>query len=126
MYLIPTLLPIFSVFIISFTFRFYTKELAISFIFFSLIISLIVCLFLIYEVVYLNSTCYITFAPWFKLGTIYITWSFYFDKLNTITLFIVICISLCVHLFAIDYLSNDPHLSRFLILLYIFTIFMQI
>ena len=41
-------------------------------------------------------------------------------------LFVVISISLCVHLFAIDYLGHDPHLSRFLILLYIFTIFMQV
>jgi NADH-ubiquinone oxidoreductase chain 5 len=126
MYLIPSLFPIFSIFLISLTFRFYTQSLAISFIFFSLIISLLACLFMIYEVVYLNSTCYIAFAPWFKLGTICINWSFYFDKLNIIMLFVVICISLCVHLFAIDYLGHDPHLSRFLILLYIFTIFMQI
>jgi len=41
-------------------------------------------------------------------------------------LFLVIAISLCVHLFALDYLRHDPHLMRFFILLNIFTIFMQI
>lgn len=126
MYLIPVLFPILTVFIISLTFKFYSKNLAISFIFFSLFVSLLFCLIMIYEVVYLNSTCYIAFAPWFKIGNLAISWSFLFDKLNTIMLFVVISISLCVHFFAIDYLGHDPHLSRFLILLYIFTIFMEI
>ena len=97
--------------------KFYSQELAISFILSSLVISLLASIFLIYEVVYLNSTCYIAFAPWFKIGTLVI---------NSIMLFVVICISLCVHLFAIDYLGHDPHLSRFILLLYIFTIFMQV
>ena len=126
MYLLPSLFPIISLCVLSLTFRFYNKNLGISIIFFSFIISLLSCLFITYEVIYLNSVCYIDFAPWFKIGSFAIYWSFYFDKLNTIMLLIVICISFCVHLFAIDYLSHDPHLPRFLLLLYTFTIFMQI
>ena len=50
----------------------------------------------------------------------------YFDKLNVSMLFLVLFISLGVHFFALDYLGHDPHLPRFLILLNIFTIFMEI
>lgn len=126
MYLLPSLFPIISVFVLSLTFRFYNKNLGISIIFFSFIISLFSCFFIAYEVIYLNSICYIDFAPWFNIGSISISWSFYFDKLNTVMLLVVVCISFCVHLFAIDYLGHDPHLPRFLLLLYTFTIFMQI
>jgi NADH:ubiquinone oxidoreductase subunit 5 (subunit L)/multisubunit Na+/H+ antiporter MnhA subunit len=65
-------------------------------------------------------------TTWFKIGFLNVEWSFYFDKLSTVLLVLIIFISLLVHLFALDYLNEDPHLSRFLMLLSLFTIFMEI
>lgn len=92
----------------------------------SLVVSLFCCVLAVYEVVYLNSFCLIELNTWFKLGSLSVKWSFYFDKLSTLMLFLIIFISLLVHFFALDYLNEDPHLPRFLILLSLFTIFMEI
>lgn len=126
MYLLTTLFPIINLVFVSCLFVFFKKTISQSIIFFSFIISFFSCLIILYEVIYLNSVCTITFAPWFKIGSLNIQWSFFYDKITVILLFMVICISFCVHIFALDYLKNDPHLSRFLILLYSFTLFMQI
>lgn len=50
----------------------------------------------------------------------------FFDKLSVILLILIIFISFLVTLFALDYLNDDPHLIRFLMLLSLFTIFMEI
>lgn len=126
MYLLPSLFPIISLIVLTISFIFVKKNISFSIIFFSFMISFLSCLIIIYEVIYLNSTCFIKFAPWFNIGSIEISWSFYYDKLSVIMLFLIISISFCVHLFALDYLNKDPHLVRFLLLLYTFTIFMQI
>lgn len=127
MYLIIIFLPILSLILVSLlSWGFITSGCSKLIIFNSLIISLIISAYVLYEVVYLNSTCIIEYASWFELGTLRITWSFLFDKFNAIILFLVISISLSVHTFALVYLNDDPHLSRFLLLLYFFTVFMQI
>ena len=77
MYLLPLLLPIIIICLCGLTFRLYNLKLAFSFIFVSLSISLICCFYMFYEVIYLNSTCIITFAPWFQIGNILVNWSFY-------------------------------------------------
>ena len=41
-------------------------------------------------------------------------------------LIVVSFISLLVHIYSIDYMSNDPHFTRFLSFLSIFTFFMLI
>lgn len=107
-------------------FNFLPRRISLLLIFISQVLSLIFCLFLVYEVVYLNSFCSVVFGTWFKVGVINVNWSFYFDKLSVLMLFLIIFISLLVHFFALDYLKNDPHLVRFIFLLSLFTIFMEI
>jgi NADH:ubiquinone oxidoreductase subunit 5 (subunit L)/multisubunit Na+/H+ antiporter MnhA subunit len=127
MYLIAVCFPILSLFIISFfSWGFLTPWCSNLAIFISLGVSLLLSVYALYEVVYLSATCAVECTPWFEFGTLQITWSFLFDKFNTIIFFLVISISLCVHIFALTYLADDPHLSRFLLLLYFFTVFMQI
>lgn len=127
MYLIAVCFPILSLFIISFfSWGFLTPWCSNLVIFISLGVSLLLSVYALYEVVYLSATCAVECTPWFEFGTLQITWSFLFDKFNTIIFFLVISISLCVHIFALTYLADDPHLSRFLLLLYFFTVFMQI
>ena len=126
MYLLTVVGPLFSLILVSLTFSLLKKKYFFIFIFSGLIFSLIICSLMVYEVVYLNSFCLIELNTWFKLGVLNIKWSFFFDKLSTFMLFLIILISLLVHFFALDYLTEDPHLSRFLILLTFFTIFMEI
>jgi NADH:ubiquinone oxidoreductase subunit 5 (subunit L)/multisubunit Na+/H+ antiporter MnhA subunit len=51
-------------------------------------------------------------------------WGFYFDPLATSMLLIVCGISSVVHFYSVGYMSSDPHLSRFLAYLSLFTSFM--
>lgn len=126
MYLIIILGPIFSLIMLSFIFNIIPKNFSYIIIFLSLIISLIFCSFIVYEVVFLNSFCLVELQTWFKIGILNVKWSFYFDKLSTFMLFLIIFVSLLVHFFALDYLNEDPHLTRFFFLLSFFTIFMEI
>lgn len=126
MYLIIMFGPIFTLILVSFTYNILSRNSSFLLLFGSLFLSLIFCSFIVYEVVYLNSFCLIELNSWFNLGVLNVKWSFYFDKLSTFMLFLIIFISLLVHFFALDYLNEDPHLSRFLMLLTLFTIFMEI
>jgi NADH-ubiquinone oxidoreductase chain 5 len=126
MYLLIILGPIITLICISLILNLIPRFISIAIVLFSLFLSLIFCVFIVYEVVYLNSFCLIELNTWFKLGVLNVKWSFYFDKLSTLMIFLIIFISLLVHFFALDYLSNDPHLPRFLMLLSLFTIFMEI
>jgi NADH:ubiquinone oxidoreductase subunit 5 (subunit L)/multisubunit Na+/H+ antiporter MnhA subunit len=118
--------PVFSLLLVGFCFNRLSRYFSFLIILGSLFLSLIFCSFIVYEVVYLNSFCLIELNSWFNLGVLNVKWSFYFDKLSTLMLFLIIFISLLVHFFALDYLNEDPHLSRFLMLLTLFTIFMEI
>ena len=126
MYLIIIFGPILTWFLVSLTFNILDFKLSLTFILSGWFFSLIFCSFMVYEVVYLNSYCFIELNSWFKLGVLFVKWSFYFDKLSVLMLFLIIFISLLVHIFALDYLNEDPHLPRFIILLTLFTIFMEV
>ena len=126
MYLLIIFGPVLSVMLVSFFFNLLPRYIFIISIFGSLFMSLILCTVAVYEVVYLNSFCLVELDTWFKLGVLNVKWSFYFDKLSTFMLFLIIFISLLVHFFALDYLNEDPHLPRFLVLLTLFTSFMEI
>ena len=126
MYLLIMFGPIFTILTLSVCFNMIPLRVNFLISFGALFLSLLSCTFIVYEVVYLNSFCLVELNTWFKLGSLHVKWSFYFDKLSTLMLFLIIFISLLVHFFALDYLSEDPHLPRFLILLSLFTIFMEI
>ena len=53
-----------------------------------------------------------------------LTWSFLFDTLTVIMLFVVTFVSSLVHLYATSYMNQDPHVSRFFGCLSFFTFFM--
>ena len=126
MYLLLLLFHIFVILTISFIINNFSKQIIINLIFGSLLFSTFISIFMVYEVVYLNSVCYIELGSWFNVGSLSLSWTFYFDKLTVLMVFLILMISFLVHCFAYDYLRYDPHLIRFLILLSIFTIFMEV
>lgn len=66
-----------------------------------------------------------TLFTWFDYG-METTFFLLFDNLSVIMVFIVITVSTLVHLYSIEYMSNDPHFFRFFSYLSAFTFFMLI
>jgi len=126
MYLLILLGPIFNLLSFSVFNIIMSRGFLLVTIFGSLCLSLSLVLLGVYEVIYVNSFCFVETSTWFKLGTLTVSWSFYFDKLSMFMLFLIVLISCLVHCFAVDYLQGDPHLTRFLVLLTLFTSFMEV
>jgi len=126
MYLTILLAPIFNLlFNLIFAVKFNSKINIINLLLTSLI-TIFFAFIMLHEVIYSNSFCLILLKTWFKIGILNVEWSLFFDKLSVILLILIIFISFLVTLFALDYLNDDPHLIRFLMLLSLFTIFMEI
>jgi len=77
-----------------------------------------------YEVALSGSPCYIHLAPWISSEMFDASWGFLFDSLTVVMLIVVTFVSSLVHLYSISYMSEDPHLPRFMSYLSIFTFFM--
>jgi NADH-ubiquinone oxidoreductase chain 5 len=77
-----------------------------------------------YEVGICGSPVSINLLNWIDSEFMYISWEFLFDQL-TVSMFIpVLYISLLIHIFSTDYMSEDPHNQRFFSYLSLFTFFM--
>jgi NADH:ubiquinone oxidoreductase subunit 5 (subunit L)/multisubunit Na+/H+ antiporter MnhA subunit len=53
-------------------------------------------------------------------------WNFIFDNLNLLILIMITGVSTLIHLYSLEYMSNDPHMGRFMIYLTLFTTAMLI
>jgi len=93
---------------------------------FNFFLALVVSWFILYEVGICNSSCYIDLGEWIHLGVLKLNWIILFDSITAIMLFLVVFISFLVHLYSIDYMKGDPHITRFLGYLSLFTFFMLI
>lgn len=78
-----------------------------------------------YEIIFMQSSLILPLPfSWLTLGWIDLEMSFIMDELS-ISMMIPICIvSFLVHMYAIGYMSGDPHLQRFFSYLSLFTFFM--
>ena len=65
-------------------------------------------------------------ASWLNCELLRIKWGFLFDGLTMIMLCVVTGISSLVHLYSTEYLNGDPHHSRFMSYLSLFTAFMLV
>ena len=65
-------------------------------------------------------------SNWIDSGLFNCNWSFLFDSLTFIMLIVVTSISTLVHIYSSQYMINDPHLSRFMSFLSLFTFFMLV
>ena len=61
---------------------------------------------------------------WAVSGLFEINWNFSVDALTYVMLIVVLTVSTLVHLYATEYMSEDPHLPRFMSYLSLFTFFM--
>lgn len=126
MFLSIIFIPILSAFVCGFLGRYLgcysTKYLS------SFLIG-VVCLlswYAFYTVGLLKNPYYIVLGSWINSDIFYVNWSFLFDSLSVTMLIVVTSVSSLVHLYSSSYMSEDPHLSRFMSYLSLFTFFMII
>ena len=91
-----------------------------------LLLTSILATFAFYEVGICNSPILINLGYWIDSEYLAIHWEFLFDQLTVTMIIPVIFISTVIHLFSVDYMSNDPHVQRFFSYLSLFTFFMLI
>nr|WRW54305.1 NADH dehydrogenase subunit 5 [Ziziphus jujuba] len=124
MYLLIVFLPLLGSSVAGFFGRFLGSEgtaiMTTTCVSFSSILSLIA----FYEVAPGASACYLRIAPWISSEMFDASWGFLFDSPTVVMLIVVTSISSLVHLYSISYMSEDPHRSRFMCYLSIFTFFM--
>ena len=65
-------------------------------------------------------------TTWISSGLFYCNWAFFFDTLTFVMLIVVTGVSTLVHLYSSEYMGHDPHLSRFMSYLSLFTFFMLV
>ena len=77
-----------------------------------------------YEVALCSTTCSVAWIGWFPVEMFDPSWGFYFDSLTVVMLLVVNSVSTLVHLYSVSYMSEDPHIPRFMCYLSVFTFFM--
>ena len=92
----------------------------------SVLVSWIISCLSFYEVGLASCPTYINLVPWLELDFFHVDWSFCFDSLTVVMLFVVTFVSTLVHLYSSEYMGGDPHLPRFMCYLSLFTFFMLI
>jgi NADH-ubiquinone oxidoreductase chain 5 len=124
MYIVLVFLPLISSLICLFFGRFFGKFGVSIITIFLIFLSFLLSVFIFYEVGLSNSSCYFILHSWISSGMLTPSWGFYFDTLTSVMLIVISSISFLVHLFSISYMSEDPHVVRFLSYLSLFTFFM--
>lgn len=89
-------------------------------------LSFFTSIFLLYKVIYLGISYKLTLFVWINSDFLSVNWSFLFDSLTVVMLFVITFISSLVHLYSLEYMESDPHLNRFMSYLSLFTFFMLI
>ena len=84
-------------------------------------ISAILSAIIFYNVIVNQYQDNIIIATWINSGTLDVNWSMKIDTLSAVMLVVVTSISSLVHIYSIGYMSHDPHKSRFMAYLSLFT-----
>lgn len=73
-----------------------------------------------------NQISTLLLSPWIICDAFEVNWELYCDNLTLSMVCVVTSVSTLVHLYASEYMENDPHLQRFMCYLSLFTFFMLI
>ena len=74
-----------------------------------------------YNVIFNQYEENIIIATWINSGSLNVDWSMKIDPLSAVMLVVVTSVSSLVHIYSIGYMSHDPHKSRFMAYLSLFT-----
>ena len=126
MYLLIIFLPLFGFILAGFFGRYVGSKGSTSLSFVCVLFSFFCSIFCFYETVICHCFVFIRLNSWINFELLNVDWGFMFDSLTSIMCCVVSFISTLVHLYSVEYMANDPHLSRFMSYLSLFTFFMLI
>ena len=89
-----------------------------------IVISTIVSCYIFYETVLNSSVTYIKLWRWFDSELLTTYFGLQFDSLTSTMLIVITSVSALVHIYSIGYMSDDPHIPRFMSYLSLFTFLM--
>ena len=89
-----------------------------------LLLSATLSCFLLYHFGWTGETETVNLFTWINVESLEISWVIYFDTLTAVMVFVVTLVSGMVHVYSIGYMSEDPHIPRFMSYLSLFTFFM--
>ena len=92
----------------------------------SIFLTFILSLIMFQESITYALNTHLILTTWISSGLFYCNWAFFFDTLTYVMLIVVTGVSTLVHLYSSEYMGHDPHLSRFMSYLSLFTFFMII
>ena len=124
MYLLILLLPLFGAALAGFGGFYIGRQGGAAVTIFSLALATVLAFYIFYEVALGGSVTSVKLFSWLTISGYSIRFGLLFDALTSVMLVIITFISLCVHLYSLNYMEKDPHLSRFLAYLSLFTFFM--
>ena len=84
-------------------------------------ISTILSIIIFYNVIFENYNNNIIISSWINSGFLSVNWSIKVDALSSVMLVVVTLVSSLVHIYSIGYMSHDPHKTRFMSYLSLFT-----
>jgi NADH-ubiquinone oxidoreductase chain 5 len=99
---------------------------AIPFTIFNILIACFSSLILLYCNYNSTGIAILTLNLWVSCGSLELFWEILGDNYTLLMVFVVTFISSIVHIYSSEYMSEDPHLQRFLSYLSLFTFFMLI
>ena len=124
MYVLVVFIPLMSALVVGFLGRFLGRSgsaiLSTSLIGLTLLLS---C-FIFFEVGLGGTKSNIKLCDWLDVGLLRNSWGFMFDSVTVVMLIVVTSVSFLVHMYSVSYMSEDPHLIRFMSYLSLFTFFM--
>ena len=126
MYLLIIILPLFGSFAAGLFGRQLGSKGSTIITVFCLFLAFLCSFFAFYEVSLLECSVYVKLISWIDSELLNVDWGFLFDTLTTVMCCVVTFISTLVHFYSIEYMSGDPHLSRFMSYLSFFTFFMLV
>ena len=85
------------------------------------VISAILSLIIFKEVAFNNYENNLIVVNWINSGLLEANWSIKIDSVSSVMLVVVCLISSLVHIYSIGYMSHDPHKTRFMAYLSLFT-----
>jgi len=88
--------------------------------------ALLVAIILFYDVCLCQSPIYLVLGQWFNIGFLTVDWSFIIDSLTSVMLLVILIVSVCTHIYSIEYMATDPHQIKFMSYLSLFTFFMLV
>ena len=84
-------------------------------------ISAILSIIIFKEVVLNNYENNLVITNWIYSGSLEVNWSIKIDAVSSVMLVVVCLVSSLVHIYSIGYMSHDPHKTRFMAYLSLFT-----